>query len=334
MIAAAVAACGYPEPPPLGGDAAQNGDAAIDGPPDGSRPPAGPSCADLPATCGPARDADCCAVAQVPDGSFYRNYDAATDAFNDMGYPATVSSVWLDTYEVTVGRFRKFVEAERGTRRNPPTATAGGRTLNATANQGGWETGWNEALTADPASLVEALNSCNALYQTWTDTPGGNEDRPINCITWYEAFAFCVWDGGFLPTDAEWQNAAAGGAEQRAYPWSDPPSSTTIDCTHANSFDCVGAPDLVGRASPVGDGPWDHADLAGNLGEWVLDWHASTYPVATCDDCANLTPGTTRAQRGGSFRDPDTYVRVASRLMGAPAGRGSTVGVRCARVAR
>jgi hypothetical protein len=34
---------------------------------------------------------------------------------------------------------------------------------------------------------------------TWTVTPGSNETRPINCVNWWEAYAFCIWDGGFLP---------------------------------------------------------------------------------------------------------------------------------------
>ncbi len=48
---------------------------------------------------------------------------------------------------------------------------------------------------------------------------GSNENQPINCVTWYEAFAFCISDGGYLPTAAEWNYAAAGGSDQRAYPF-------------------------------------------------------------------------------------------------------------------
>jgi formylglycine-generating enzyme len=52
--------------------------------------------------------------------------------------------------------------------------------------------------------------ACHSTNQTWTDTVGSHENLPINCINWYEAYAFCIWDGGFLPSDAESEYAAAG----------------------------------------------------------------------------------------------------------------------------
>jgi formylglycine-generating enzyme required for sulfatase activity len=265
---------------------------------------------------------------------------AGDDMFPNMSYPATVSDFRLDAYEVTVGRFRAFVNAGMGTQASPPPNGAAARTLNGSAGQAGWDASWNASLVADTAALVAAVK-CDATYQSWTDERGANEVLPMNCITWFEAFAFCAWDGGFLPTEAEWNYAASAGSEQRAYPWSDPPSSLTTDCTYANYFidspsgtHCVdgasGGLNRVGSESPKGDGKWGQADLGGNVWELTLDWFENTYS-APCDDCADLTPGTYRVFRGGSFGDPSSVLRASDRVIASPTSRGGPDGVRCAR---
>jgi formylglycine-generating enzyme len=162
-----------------------------------------PSCADLPAICGSGGSKPCCAITTVPGGSYNRS--------NDARYPATVSSFRLDRFEV-VGRFRKFVAAYPGSK---PKAGDGAHPLIAGS---GWDAAWDANLPADKPTLV-ALSKCDSSFQTWTDAPGANENLPMNCMSWYEALSFCAWDGGRLPTEAEWNDAAAGGSEQRVCPW-------------------------------------------------------------------------------------------------------------------
>lgn len=299
---------------------------------------AGPSCSGLASTCGSAGTAPCCTNPLVPGGTFYRSYDIGTDsAYPNMSNPATVSDFRLDTYEVTVGRFRQFVNVGTGTQQNPPPSGAGGRTLGGMANQGGWSTSWNASLTASSAALVAAVK-CDPQVATWTDAPGANESLPMNCVTWFEAMAFCAWDGGFLPTEAEWNYAATGGSEQRAFPWSVPATSLTVDCSHANGLiytnycanPVMGVANRVGSESPLGDGKWGHADLAGNLAEWTLDWYASTYGNP-CNGCADLTAATNRVIRGGGFGNNELTIRAASRASIAPTTRSIVIGLRCAR---
>jgi formylglycine-generating enzyme required for sulfatase activity len=269
----------------------------------------------------------------VPGGTFYRSYDGVD--FTDMSYPATVDDFYLDKYEITVGRFRRFVNAGMGTQASPPAPGAGAHPLIAGS---GWDSTWNANLAKDTASLKVAISMAG---QTWTDTAGGNEDKPMNCIDWYTALAFCAWDGGRMPTEAEWNYAAAGGSEQRYYPWSSPPTSTTIDASYAVYCDdadysaglCVVW--NVGSKSPKGDGRWGHADLGGNLSEWTLDWYISPYPTP-CDNCANLNPRIVvvgfyppRVVRGGSFPDVADGLRSAERLFGSQGPHAT--GARCAR---
>lgn len=296
------------------------------------------SCVALPYTCGANRNDSCCDSLEVPAGTYFRSYDVANDASSgDRSAPAMISAFRLDKYEVTVGRFRAFVAAGGGTRAAPPAVGAG---MHPNLPGSGWEASWNANLVPDTASLVAALKggaaspACNTR-RTWMDEPSQFENWPINCITWYEAMAFCVWDGGFLPTEAEWNYAAAGGDEQRAYPWSNPAASLVIDVSHA-SYSCrepgCNVITAVGT-KPAGDGRWGQSDLLGNVFEWTLDWWGLyTNP---CTDCANLTPSAYRQSRGGSYDDltvPTDSLRTGYRNdRDPPDVRNQRSGVRCAR---
>ncbi len=301
--------------------------------------------------CGPSKES-CCTSLLVDGGTFLRSYDGVT--YTDAGSPATVSAFRLDRYEVTVGRFRQFVDAVVNTGWRPPDTSGRHTQLNSgqglSDTMGGYEHGWNSGDNGQIPSSPGIWNSntgtntpgggllCDSTYETWTPTAAGHENLPISCVSWFEAYAFCIWDGGFLPSAAEWNFAAAGGggsAGQRVYPWSVPSTNTAIDCAHANydpSAACVGGTNAVGSESPAGDGPFGQADLAGNVWEWNLDAWAQY--VTPCHDCAFLTLGgfPVRFLRGGARDAPAAGVLVSATFGWNPNWTESTLGVRCARV--
>jgi formylglycine-generating enzyme required for sulfatase activity len=284
-------------------------------------------------TCGTDND-NCCASLLVTGGTFLRSYDGAT--YTDMSNPATVSSFRLDAYEVTVGRFRPFVAAVVGGWVPPPGSGKHEHLNGGGVNGGtehGWDASWSSALPTAAADWTTNLQ-CGYPFDTWTAVAGANESLPINCATWFEAYAFCIWDGGFLPTEAEWNYAAAGGSDQRIYPWSSPPSSTTADYSYA-SYDCLGqgcdfTDILTVGSDPKGDGKWGQTDLSGSMAEWNLDVSQTPYPMP-CADCAALGGGPNRVVRGGGFMQDMTGVLAAGRDANVPAYRNEEYGVRCAR---
>jgi formylglycine-generating enzyme required for sulfatase activity len=292
-----------------------------------------PSCAGLAATCGQSGNADCCASGSVKGGTFYRGYDGAI--FSSNGFPATVSDFRLDTYEITVGRFRKFVAAYS----QAMIAQGAGKNPNNPSDSG-WSTSWNASLESNAFALTGALK-CDSVHQTWTDAPGSaaDESLPIDCVVWYDAEAFCIWDGGRLPTEAEWNYAAAGGMQQRAYPW----GSATPDCSYANFLGAAGGNDFcvapgtgkvnrVGSESPKGDGLYGQADLAGNVWEWVQDTRDEY--SNPCNDCAADTPLADRDSRGGSFDNEAFDLHSSYRVPNNGSVRITSWGARCARSAQ
>ncbi len=297
----------------------------------------------------------CCTSLEVtPNDFYYRTYANSGSGPTGEADPASVSAFRLDKYLVTVGRFRQFVNAVSppdGAAGWAPTAGSGkhthvngGHGLVDVAGDAGvaYEPGWVALDNFVPTSA--SLSSCSGPTftngPTWTSTPGSQEKLPINCVNWYESYAFCIWDGGFLPSEAEWEYAAAGGSQQREYPWGSTAPGTNSQyaiygCYYPNgSGTCTSD---VTNIAPVGTatdggGLWGQLDLAGNLAQWTLDWYAGSY-VNPCADCANLTPATDREPRGGYFDSTSSSMWLPpDRGFGAlPAGDSYDLGFRCAR---
>ena len=262
-----------------------------------------PSCrGSTPSLC---QGRDCCASPLVEGGSFLMGGDPKDAAYGcvfdaSKSHLGTVPSFRLDMFEVTVARFRKFIAA--GASAWTPSPGAG-------AHPGlpdtGWQTQWDSQI---PTSKEIWDQQLGANLGTWTPTAGTRENLPINVVSWFEAFAFCVWDGGRLPSELEWEYAAAGGAENRPYPWGfERPNETRA--SFACNGDCSGTPDTV-RILDVGSkwlgkARWGQQDLAGNMGEWVVDWYdyrTFSHMGQPCNDCVDmglLSPPGSRVSRGG-----------------------------------
>jgi formylglycine-generating enzyme required for sulfatase activity len=265
--------------------------------------------------CGPSGTESCCASPLVTGGTFSRGYDgfmSSSYGYTDPKYRATVADFRLDRYEVTVGRYRGFVGAALGGWRPPPGSgkhahLSGGGLTTESGTEPGWNAVWNSNFPSTQAAWESAyLGRCGSGGTSWTSTPSTKERFPITCVNWYQAVAFCIWDGGFLPSEAEWNYAAAGGAEQRAFPWSTafPPGSLAISSANAVycGTDCY-VTRSVGSKSPAGDGRWGQADLAGNVLEWMLDGNdiepLGPYHDTSCTNCAYLSSGAWKVLRGG-----------------------------------
>ena len=292
--------------------------------------------------CG-ASSESCCTSLEVPGGTYYRTYRNSGSGPTAEADPATVSGFRLDKYQVTVGRFRQFVTAwDGGAGYLPPAGSGrhthlnGGLGLTNSGRPGTYETGWSTSWNAN----IDMNLACDPHYATWTDSAGKNENLPINCANWYEAYAFCIWDGGFLASEAEWGYAAAGGNQQREYPWgsTDPGRAyqyAIYGCLYPYPTEyasCNGFMNIapVGTAT-LGAGLWSQLDIEGNVMEFVLDWSAPY--MSACTDCAYLAASSNRAIRGADccFYGTESNLQAWGRNHDAPTSSEYYYGFRCAR---
>jgi sulfatase modifying factor 1 len=303
-------------------------------------PPSCASSAPGSTDCGLGHES-CCSSLVVMGGTFDRTYTNNGSGLLGQADAATVSSFRLDKYLVTVGRFRRFVSAWSDGQGWLPAEGSGkhahlngGLGLANGGDAGTYESGWQ---ASDDAQIAPTdTNLACPSWPTWTPSAGTQEDLPINCASWWDAYAFCIWDGGFLPSEAELQYAAAGGAEEREYPWGSEDAASAnqyaiYGCDYPGGSTCGGAGNIapVGTAR-AGAGLWGQLDLAGDLFEWNLDSWSSGYLVP-CSDCANFSDPSTRVTRGGAFDTPETTLLCTNRTLADPAGRYGGQGFRCAR---
>jgi formylglycine-generating enzyme len=300
------------------------------------------SCIPAPTSCA-GTDYSGCESYEVPGGAFLRGEDPLHE---DAGAPATIHGFRLDAWELDVARFRKFVTSITAGQQLPDAGAgkhaylAAGEGLNGGGDGGTYETGWDPSWSSmfptDPSTWDANLN-CGRVA-TWGSGADGNDARPINCVTWYEAYAFCIWDGGFLPSEGEWNYAAAAGDQQRLYPWgSNDPSE--VDAGDYADYNCAWpSPIYCNMADPtniaavgfdLGRAAFGQWNLAGNVAEWTLD-EFTPYPIP-CTDCAAIAGGTQRVFRGGSWDHDQVQLYTSTRVSADPSERFQDVGFRCAR---
>ena len=203
-------------------------------------------------------------------------------------------------------------------------------------------------------------NADNEVYmRNYFSNPAYN-DYPCVGVTWEQANAFCAWRTEFLlkglgaaaryvqryrlPTEAEWEYAARG-KDQTEFPWANEDVASGKGCFFAN-FKPEGGnytkdgnliTSKVGIYSANSNGLFD---MAGNVAEWT----STIYTEAGVDAMNDINPQLkynaakddpsrlkTKSVRGGSWKDPESYIRAAWRSSEYQNQPRSYIGFRCVR---
>jgi formylglycine-generating enzyme required for sulfatase activity len=291
-----------------------------------------------------------CAVVDLGVAPAFELGDPRDPVVANVQPVSRLSAFAIDAAEVTVARFRAFFRAPAplvGAVRYPSGAALELTTFASQLRAPGTTAG-------DP--------ECN-----YSDAPSPRDEHPMNCVPWATALAFCAWDGGRLPTEAEWEwivryRAAEGlPPGPRRYPWGD--MAMIADCTLAQhgvasgstTVGCPGADGARTRAvqsfAPMGG----LYDLAGNVAEWTADamdafgrtgdattrcWPGQPQADPLCTEPRVVEwGGAIRGVRGGSFLAATDWLSTTARFWNdatlpadaSAAHRPSTIGFRCVR---
>jgi formylglycine-generating enzyme required for sulfatase activity len=193
-----------------------------------------------------------------------------------------------------------------------PPAEQPQREINLTA----YAIGRYPVTNAEYAVFIANTNRRSPAH--WIDghMPPGLDNHPVVNVTWSDAATYCLWLSEVtgktyrLPTEAQWEKAARG-TDRRPFPW-----GGRWDKHRCNTLETgLRSTTPIGLFSPGGDSPYDCADMAGNVWEWVLDWFSKDYYANSTVVENPLGPvnGAVKVMRGGSFNVDGWQARTSNR---------------------
>jgi formylglycine-generating enzyme len=272
-------------------------------------------------------------MAFIPAGSFEMGDSFSEGSLSERPvHTVNVSAFYMDRYEVTKALWDEVYS----------WAIAHGYSFQSF--EGEFEYGEQGKAANHPVHTMtwyDAVKWCNARSEREGKVPAYYTDAGIQPYRTGEVLPYVNWSTGYrLPTEAEWEKAARGGASGHRFPWSD---SDTITHSWANyysstsySFDTSPTSGYhptfndgvdpytspVGFFAPNGYGLYD---MAGNVFEWCWDLYGP-YSSAMQTDPRGPAIGSNRVARGGSWYDD--ACRSAHRAGSNPGGRGYDIGFR------
>jgi len=158
----------------------------------------------------------------------------------------------------------------------------------------------------------------------------GREKHPAIGVTWNDADAYAKWAKKRLPTEAEWEFAARGGADDLLFPWGDEidPERANYQFKESRSLAALKTSE-TGSYQPNAFGIYD---MIGNAAEWCSDWYEENYYSRSSDkNPSGPDSGKEKVIRGGGWMTPPFFCRISCRGSFKWNLSNQQIGFRCAR---
>ncbi len=281
-----------------------------------AKPVAPPPTALPPATVKllPGDSRDDATMAQIAAGPFLRGSPPGQGEEDERPQRViTLAAYAIDRYPVTVAQYRRCVAAKAC---GVPDSEKG-------CNWGG----------APPAPAAAGSGEDAAPAPAPASKPVSREDHPVNCVSWSQAQSYCAWVGKRLPTEAEWEKAARG-SDGRFFPWgNEDPTCERANYALGEEKYCIpGGGTASARSYERSASPFGVVQMAGNVYNWVSDWHdREYYAVSPEQNPTGAAVGKYRVVRGGSWFSRAADLRLTMRGLIPPQASFNYVGFRCAR---